>query len=220
MRTKLKRALFGVMAGIMVANTPLTTLAAYTPANEPDDTTSHSAETASDKEAKKGQEEKSILEQKDLYTYLGEMEEEERKKILADLTDEQTYELIILLQYEYLDTFNQEQSLELYKETVDGYWKNIPELKTDEEKKEYESKLSDWQDTAFKYVDTEEKDQESYLKLVFEEKSYGKDLYQILTEYVDEKDDTDKQAESEEAYETLKTQIFSGGGYKSGYLNR
>lgn len=36
MRTKLKRALFGVMAGIMVANTPLTTLAAYTPANEPD----------------------------------------------------------------------------------------------------------------------------------------------------------------------------------------
>lgn len=212
MRTKLKRALFGVMAGIMVANTPLTTLAAYTPANEPDDTTGHSAETASDKEAKKDQEEKSILEQKDLYTYLGEMEEEDRKKILADLTDEQTYELIILLQYEYLDTFNQEQSLELYKETVDGYWKNIPELKTDEEKKEYESKLSDWQDTAFKYVDTEEKDQESYLKLVFEEKSYGKGLYQILTEYVDEKDDADKQAESEEAYETLKTQIFSGGG--------
>ena len=87
MRTKLKRALFGVMAGIMVANTPLTTLAAYTPANEPDDTTGHSAETASDKEAKRGQEEKSILEQKDLYTYLGEMEEEDRKKILADLTD-------------------------------------------------------------------------------------------------------------------------------------
>ena len=212
MRTKLKRALFGVMAGIMVANTPLTTLAAYTPANEPDDTTGHSAETASDKEAKKDQEEKSILEQKDLYTYLGEMEEEDRKKILADLTDEQTYELVILLQYEYLDTFNQEQSLELYKETVDGYWKNIPELKTDEEKKEYESKLSDWKDTAFEYVDTEEKDQESYLKSVFEEKSYGKDLYQILTEYVDEKDDAEKQAESEEAYETLKAQIFSGGG--------
>ena len=220
MRTKLKRALFGVMAGIMVANTPLTTLAAYTPANEPDDTTGHSAETASDKEVKKDQEEKSILEQKDLYTYLGEMEEEDRKKILADLTDEQTYELVILLQYEYLDTFNQEQSLELYKETVDGYWKNIPELKTDEEKKEYESKLSDWKDTAFKYVDTEEKDQESYLKPVFEEKSYGKDLCQILTEYVDEKDDAEKQAESEEAYESLKAQIFSGGGYKSGYLNR
>ena len=212
MRTKLKRALFGVMAGIMVANTPLTTLAAYTPANEPDDTTGHSAETASDKEAKKGQEEKSILEQKDLYTYLGKMEEEDRKKILADLTDEQTYELVILLQYEYLDTFNQEQSLELYKETVDGYWKNIPELKTDEEKKEYESKLSDWKDTAFKYVDTEEKDQESYLKSVFEEKSYGKDLYQTLTEYVDEKDDAEKQAEFEEAYESLKAQIFSGGG--------
>ena len=212
MRTKLKRALFGVMAGIMVANTPLTTLAAYTPANEPDDTTGHSAETASDKEAKKDQEEKSILEQKNLYTYLGEMEEEDRKKTLADLTDEQTYELVILLQYEYLDTFNQEQSLELYKETVDGYWKNIPELKTDEEKKEYESKLSDWQDTAFKYVDTEEKDQESYLKPVFKEKSYGRDLYQILTEYVDEKNDAEKQAESEEAYETLKTQIFSGGG--------
>ena len=211
MRTKLKRALFGVMAGIMVANTPLTTLAAYTPANEPDDTTGHSAETASDKEAKKDQEEKSILEQKDLYTYLGKMEED-RKKILADLTDEQTYELVILLQYEYLDTFNQEQSLELYKETVDGYWKNIPELKTDEEKKEYESKLSDWKDTAFKYVDTEEKDQESYLKSVFEEKSYVKDLYQILTEYVDEKDDAEKQAESEEAYESLKAQIFSGGG--------
>ena len=208
MRTKLKRALFGVMAGIMVANTPLTTLAAYTPANEPDDTTGHSAETASDKEAKRGQEEKSILEQKDLYTYLGEMEEEDRKKILADLTDEQTYELVILLQYEYLDTFNQEQSLELYKETVDGYWNNIPELKTDEEKKEYESKLSDWQDTAFKYVDTEEKDQESYLKSVFKEKSYGEDLYQILTEYVDEKDDTEKQAESEKAYETLKNENF------------
>ena len=212
MRTKLKRALFGIMAGIMVANTPLTTLAAYTPANEPDDTTGHSAETASDKEAKKDQEEKSILEQKNLYTYLGEMEEENRKKILADLTDEQTYELVILLQYEYLDTFNQEQSLELYKETVDGYWENIPELKTDEEKKEYESKLSDWKDAAFKYVDTEEKDQESYLKSVFEEKSYGKDLYQILKSYVEEKDDAEKQAESEEAYESLKTQIFSGGG--------
>ena len=208
MRTKLKRALFGVMAGIMVANTPLTTLAAYTPANEPDDTTGHSAETASDKEAKKDQEEKSILEQKDLYTYLGEMEEKDRKKILADLTDEQTYELVILLQYEYLNTFNQEQSLELYKETVDGYWNNIPELKTDEEKKEYESKLSEWQDTAFEYVDTEEKDQESYLKSVFKEKSYGKALYQILTEYVDEKDDAEKQAESEKAYETLKNGTF------------
>ena len=212
MRTKLKRALFGVMAGIMVANTPLTTLAAYTPANEPDDTTSHSAETASDKEAKKDQEEKSILEQKDLYTYLGKMEEEDRKKILADLTDEQTYELVILLQYEYLDTFNQEQSLELYKETVDGYWKNIPELKTDEEKKEYESKLSDWQDTAFKYVDTEEKDASAYEKSLYKEKEYAKDLYQILKSYVEEKDDAEKQAESEEAYESLKAQIFSGGG--------
>ena len=212
MRTKLKRALFGVMAGIMVANTPLTTLAAYTPANEPDDTTGHSAETASDKEAKKDQEEKSILEQKDLYTYLGEMEEEDRKKILADLTDEQTYELVILLQYEYLDTFNQEQSLELYKETVDGYWKNIPELKTDEEKKEYESKLSDWQDTAFKYVDTEEKDASAYEKSLYKEKEYAKDLYQILKSYVEEKDDAEKQAESEEAYESLKAQIFSGGG--------
>ena len=208
MRTKLKRALFGVMAGIMVANTPLTTLAAYTPANEPDDTTGHSAETASDKEAKKDQEEKSILEQKDLYTYLGEMEEEDRKKILADLTDEQTYELVILLQYEYLDTFNQEQSLELYKETVDGYWKNIPELKTDEEKKEYESKLSDWQDTAFKYVDTEEKDASAYEKSLYKEKEYAKDLYQILKSYVEEKDDAEKQAESEEAYETLKNETF------------
>lgn len=212
MRTKLKRALFGVMAGIMVANTPLTTLAAYTPANEPDDTTGHSAETASDKEAKKDQEEKSILEQKDLYTYLGEMEEEDRKKILADLTDEQTYELVILLQYEYLDTFNQEQSLELYKEVVDGYWKNIPELKTDEEKKEYESKLSDWQDTAFKYVDTEEKDAAAYEKSLYKEKEYAKDLCQILKSYVEEKDDAEKQAESEEAYESLKAQIFSGGG--------
>ena len=208
MRTKLKRALFGVMAGIMVANTPLTTLAAYTPANEPDDTTGHSAETASDKEAKKDQEEKSILEQKDLYTYLGKMEEEDRKKILADLTDEQTYELVILLQYEYLDTFNQEQSLELYKETVDGYWKNIPELKTDEEKKEYESKLSDWQDTAFKYVDTEEKDASAYEKSLYKEKEYAKDLYQILKSYVEEKDDAEKQAESEEAYETLKNETF------------
>ena len=212
MRTKLKRALFGVMAGIMVANTPLTTLAAYTPANEPDDTTGHSAETASDKEAKRDQEEKSILEQKDLYTYLGEMEEEGRKKILADLTDEQTYELVILLQYEYLDTFNQEQSLELYKETVDGYWKNIPELKTDEEKKEYESKLSDWKDTAFKYVDTEEKDASAYEKSLYKEKEYAKDLHQILKSYVEEKDDAEKQAESEEAYESLKAQIFSGGG--------
>ena len=212
MRTKLKRALFGVMAGIMVENTPLTTLAAYTPANEPDDTTGHSAETASDKDAKKDQEEKSILEQKDLYTYLGEMEEEDRKKILADLTDEQTYELVILLQYEYLDTFNQEQSLELYKETVYGYWKNIPELKTDEEKKEYESKLSDWKDTAFKYVDTEKKDASAYEKSLYKEKEYAKDLHQILKSYVEEKDDAEKQAESEEAYESLKAQIFSGGG--------
>ena len=31
MRTKLKRALFGMMAGIMVANTPLTVLADYQP---------------------------------------------------------------------------------------------------------------------------------------------------------------------------------------------
>ena len=139
------------------------------------------------------------------------MQEEDRKKILADLTDEQTYELVILLQYEYLDTFNQEQSLELYKETVDGYWKNIPELKTDEEKKEYESKRSDWQDTAFKYVDTEEKDAAAYEKSMYKEKEYAKDLCQILKSYVEEKDDAEKQAESEEAYESLKTQIFSGG---------
>lgn len=31
MRTKLKRTLFGMMAGIMVANTPLTVLANYQP---------------------------------------------------------------------------------------------------------------------------------------------------------------------------------------------
>ena len=183
----------------------------HTPANEPDDTTGHSAETASDKEAKRGQEEKSILEQKDLYTYLGEMEEEDRKKILADLTDEQTYELVILLQYEYLDTFNQEQSLELYKEVVDGYWKTIPEQKTDEEKKEYASQLSDWKERAFEYVDTEEKDAAAYEKSLYKEKEYAKDLHQILKTYVEEKDNTEKQAESEEAYESLKTQIFSGG---------
>ena len=92
-------------------------------------------------------------------------------------------------------------------------------MKTDEEKKEYESKLSDWQDTAFKYVDTEKKDASAYEKSLYKEKEYAKDLCQILKSYVEEKDDAEKQAESEEAYESLKAQIFSGG-YKSGYLNR
>ena len=210
MRTKLKRALFGVMAGIMVANTPLTVLANYQPVALMSDGTSDkkASEAPETSEERKG----NILEEKNLYQHFTDMDEEDRENTLAGLSDEESYELVVLLQYEYINTFSKTQSLELYKEVVDGYWKNIPELKTDEEKKEYESKLSDWKDTAFKYVDTEEKDQESYLKSVFEEKSYGKDLYQILTEYVDEKDDAEKQAESEEAYETLKTQIFSGGG--------
>ena len=209
MRTKLKRTLFGMMAGIMVANTPLTVLANYQPeALMSDETSDKKAPEAPETSE---EQKKNILEEKNLYQHFTDMSEEDRENTLAGLSDEESYELVVLLQYEYINTFSKTQSLELYKEVVDGYWKNIPELKTDEEKKEYESKLSDWQDTAFKYVDTEEKDQESYLKLVFEEKSYGKGLYQILTEYVDEKDDADKQAESEEAYETLKTQIFSGG---------
>ena len=210
MRTKLKRTLFGMMAGIMVANTPLTVLANYQPVALMSDGTSdkEAPEASETSEEQKG----NILEEKNLYQHFTDMSEEDRENTLAGLSDEESYELVVLLQYEYINTFSKTQSLELYEEVVDGYWKNIPELKTDEEKKDYESKLSDWKDTAFKYVDTEEKDQESYLKSVFEEKSYGKDLYQILTEYVDEKDDAEKRAESEEAYETLKTQIFSGGG--------
>lgn len=210
MRTKLKRTLFGMMAGIMVANTPLTVLANYQPEALMSDETSDkkAPEAPETSEEQKG----NILEEKNLYQHFTDMSEEDRENTLAGLSDEESYELVVLLQYEYINTFSKTQSLELYKEVVDGYWKNIPELKTDEEEKDYESKLSDWQDTAFKYVDTEEKDASAYEKSLYKEKEYAKDLHQILKSYVEEKDDAEKQAESEEAYESLKAQIFSGGG--------
>ena len=218
MRTKLKRTLFGMMAGIMVANTPLTVLANYQPEALMSDETSD--KKAPEVPETSEEQKENILEEKNLYQHFTDMSEEDRENTLAGLSDEESYELVVLLQYEYINTFSKTQSLELYKEVVDGYWKNIPELKTDEEEKDYESKLSDWQDTAFKYVDTEKKDAAAYEKSLYKEKEYAKDLHQILKSYVEEKDDAEKQAESEEAYETLKTQIFSGGGYKSGYLNR
>ena len=210
MRTKLKRALFGMMAGIMVANTPLTVLANYQPVALMSDETSDKKAPEAPETSEEQKE--NILEEKNLYQHFTDMSEEDRENTLAGLSDEESYELVVLLQYEYINTFSKTQSLELYKEVVDGYWKNIPELKTDEEKKEYESKLSDWQDTAFKYVDTEEKDAAAYEKSLYKEKEYAKDLCQILKSYVEEKDDAEKQAESEEAYESLKAQIFSGGG--------
>ena len=210
MRTKLKRALFGMMAGIMVANTPLTVLANYQPEALMSDETSDKKAPEAPETSEEQKE--NILEEKNLYQHFTDMSEEDRENTLAGLSDEESYELVVLLQYEYINTFSKTQSLELYKEVVDGYWKNIPELKTDEEKKDYESKLSDWQDTAFKYVDTEEKDASAYEKSLYKEKEYAKDLHQILKSYVEEKDDAEKQAESEEAYESLKTQIFSGGG--------
>ena len=210
MRTKLKRALFGMMAGIMVANTPLTVLANYQPEALMSDETSDKKAPEAPETSEEQKE--NILEEKNLYQHFTDMSEEDRENTLAGLSDEESYELVVLLQYEYINTFSKTQSLELYKEVVDGYWKNIPELKTDEEKKEYESKRSDWQDTAFKYVDTEEKDAAAYEKSMYKEKEYAKDLCQILKSYVEEKDDAEKQAESEEAYESLKAQIFSGGG--------
>ena len=204
---KLKRAVFGAMAGLMVINTPLTTLAAYAPTTESTEQTVK----VSDKNGK-DQDKKSVLEQKDMYAYLSKMKDEDRKEVLTGLSNEEDYELVVLLQYEYLNTFSKDQSLELYKEVVDGYWKTIPDLKTDDEKEEYESRLSDWQDTAFEYVDTEEEDSGAYLNVLFKEKSYGKELYQILTEYMDEKGDVEKQTKSEKVYEALKDQNFSGGG--------
>ena len=220
MRTKLKRALFGMMAGIMVANTPLTVLADYQPVASTSEETSDKKTPAASDSSGKTEESENILETKDLYQYFTDMEEKDREETIAGLSDEESYELVILLQYEYINTFSKAQSLELYKEVVDGYWKTIPEQKTDEEKKEYASQLSDWKERAFEYVDTEEKDAVAYEKSLYNEKEYAKDLHQILKTYVEEKDNTEKQAESEEAYESLKTQIFSGGGYKSGYLNR
>ena len=210
MRTKLKRTLFGMMAGIMVANTPLTVLADYQPVALMSDGTSDKKAPEAPETSEEQKE--NILEEKNLYQHFTDMSEEDRENTLAGLSDEESYELVVLLQYEYINTFSKTQSLELYKEVVDGYWKNIPELKTDEEKKDYESKRSDWQDTAFKYVDTEEKDASAYEKSLYKEKEYAKDLHQILKSYVEEKDDAEKQAEFEEAYESLKAQIFSGGG--------
>ena len=212
MRTKLKRALFGMMAGIMVANTPLTVLADYQPVESTSEETSDKKAPAASDSSGKTEESGNILETKDLYQYFTDMEEKDREETIAGLSDEESYELVILLQYEYINTFSKAQSLELYKEVVDGYWKTIPEQKTDEEKKEYASQLSDWKERAFEYVDTEEKDVVAYEKSLYKEKEYAKDLHQILKTYVEEKDNTEKQAESEEAYESLKTQIFSGGG--------
>ena len=210
MRTKLKRTLFGMMAGIMVANTPLTVLANYQPEALMSDETSDKKAPEAPETSEEQKE--NILEEKNLYQHFTDMSEEDRENTLAGLSDEESYELVVLLQYEYVNTFSKTQSLELYKEVVDGYWKNIPELKTDEEEKDYESKLSDWQDTAFKYVDTEKKDASAYEKSLYKEKEYAKDLCQILKSYVEEKDDAEKQAASEKAYESLKAQIFSGGG--------
>ena len=212
MRTKLKRALFGMMAGIMVANTPLTVLANYQPVASTSEETSDKKTPAAPDSSGKTEESENILETKDLYQYFTDMEEKDREETIAGLSDEESYELVILLQYEYINTFSKAQSLELYKEVVDGYWKTIPEQKTDEEKKEYASQLSDWKERAFEYVDTEEKDAVAYEKSLYKEKEYAKDLHQILKTYAEEKDNTEKQAESEEAYESLKTQIFSGGG--------
>lgn len=221
MRTKLKRALFGVMAGIMVANTPLTVLADYQPVPSQDETTS--SKDSGDKESitdgnttsASVEEKQSILETKDLYQHLTKMENDDRKEALEDLSEEETYELVILLQYEYLNCFSQEQSLELYEEVVDGYWKNVPELKTEDEKKEYTSQLSDWKKEAFQYVDTKKKDTVEYLKSVFKEKAYAEDLYAILTDYVDQKDDAEGQTESVKAYDALKDENFSGEGINS-----
>lgn len=219
MRTKLKRALFGMMAGLMVANTPLTVLADYQPVASSEETSDKRTSVVSDS-SEKTEEPENILETKDLYQYFTDMKEKDREETIAGLSDEESYELVILLQYEYINTFSKTQSLELYKEVVDGYWKTIPEQKTDKEKKEYASQLSDWKEKAFEYVDTEEKDAAAYEKSLYKEKEYAKGLHQILKSYAEEKEDAEKLAESEKAYETLKDQNFSGGGYKSEYLNR
>ena len=218
MKTKLKRALFGMMAGIMVANTPLTVLADYQPMSEyknEQKTDSIESDTMRDGH------EKPLLERENLYQYLTELKEEDRAKLLTELSEEEIYELVILLQYEYVNTFSQEQSLELYKEVVDDYWKSMPELKTDKEKKEYVSKLSKWHEKAFEYVDTKEKTEESYLEALYKDKIYAKEMLNLFAEYLDksEEDSVSEDAELkemrkakeealEEAYKELKDSVF------------
>lgn len=218
MKTKLKRALFGMMAGIMVANTPLTVLADYQPMFEyknEQKTDSIESDTMRDGH------EKPLLERENLYQYLTELKEEDRAKLLTELSEEEIYELVILLQYEYVNTFSQEQSLELYKEVVDDYWKSMPELKTDKEKKEYVSKLSKWHEKAFEYVDTKEKTEESYLEALYKDKIYAKEMLNLFAEYLDKSEedsvseDTElkemrkaKEEALEEAYKELKDSVF------------
>ena len=218
MKTTLKRALFGMMAGIMVANTPLTVLADYQPMSEyknEQKTDSIESDTMRDGH------EKPLLERENLYQYLTELKEEDRAKLLTELSEEEIYELVILLQYEYVNTFSQEQSLELYKEVVDDYWKSMPELKTDKEKKEYVSKLSKWHEKAFEYVDTKEKTEESYLEALYKDKIYAKEMLNLFAEYLDksEEDSVSEDAELkemrkakeealEEAYKELKDSVF------------
>ena len=218
MKTKFKRALFGMMAGIMVANTPLTVLADYQPMSEyknEQKTDSIESDTMRDGH------EKPFLERENLYQYLTELKEEDRAKLLTELSEEEIYELVILLQYEYVNTFSQEQSLELYKEVVDDYWKSMPELKTDKEKKEYVSKLSKWHEKAFEYVDTKEKTEESYLEALYKDKIYAKEMLNLFAEYLDKSEedsvseDTElkemrkaKEEALEEAYKELKDSVF------------
>ena len=218
MKTKLKRALFGMMAGIMVANTPLTVLADYQPMSEyKNEQKTDSIES----DTMRGGHEKPLLERENLYQYLTELKEEDRAKLLTELSEEEIYELVILLQYEYVNTFSQEQSLELYKEVVDDYWKSMPELKTDKEKKEYVSKLSKWHEKAFEYVDTKEKTEESYLEALYKDKIYAKEMLNLFAEYLDksEEDSVSEDAELkemrkakeealEEAYKELKDSVF------------
>ena len=133
MRTKLKRTLFGMMAGIMVANTPLTALANYQPEALMSDETSDKKAPEAPETSEEQKE--NILEEKNLYQHFTDMSEEDRENTLAGLSDEESYELVVLLQYEYVNTFSKTQSLELYKEVVESMNYHLTYKEVQEEEK-------------------------------------------------------------------------------------
>ena len=119
MRNKIKQILLVALSGIMICNTPLSVLADTQYAKSGNNTTIESQSEKLDESYENT--EGSLFSNQPLDEYLSKMSSNDRTDILEGLDEKEAYQLIVLMQYDYINHFAQNQSLDLFYEVVKNY---------------------------------------------------------------------------------------------------
>ena len=211
MRNKIKQILLVALSGIMICNTPLSVLADTQYAKSGNNTTIESQSEKLDESYENT--EGSLFSNQPLDEYLSKMSSNDRTDILEGLDEKEAYQLIVLMQYDYINHFAQNQSLDLFYEVVKNYLdkKTIDtNSSSDDEKEAYNNCLGEWKEEILSYLDTDEKNIKEYEDSIVTSKQFdAKQLKEILQKIVTDINDKENLQSDEDAYIELKKLTFS-----------